>query len=228
MRSDSSHKRQLELVRGHRLEVVGAIEIRRAVDAGCAAAGEQLEVRVALDVLRSLKHHVLEQVREARAAGRLVRRPDVIPDVDADERHTVIFRQDHLEPVRAACTSRRRASGCRPTAPARQVSARMRTPTDSSANVFCMTFYFLLFTFYFLLSTFGLFSRLAHRYHDATDRYGRHRSAIVCNAFDVGRLSKVVGSSEPPSQYQDRRPERHRDASAGKSGASRPSSGQFP
>ena len=93
-------QRQLELVRRHRLEVVGAIEIRRAVDAGRAGAGEQPEVRVALDVLRALEHHVLEQVREARAAGRLVRGADVIPDVDADERHAMILGEDHFEAVR--------------------------------------------------------------------------------------------------------------------------------
>ena len=44
---------------------------------------EHLEVRVARRVLRALEHHVLEQVREAGAAGRLVRGADVVPEVTA-------------------------------------------------------------------------------------------------------------------------------------------------
>ena len=108
MRSDSSQSAELELVRRQRLEVVRAIEV--VVPLRFVAAGrlEQLEVRVAGHVLRALEHHVLEQVREAGAPGGLVGRTDVVPDVDRDERQAVIFREDHLEPVRAACTSRTR------------------------------------------------------------------------------------------------------------------------
>ena len=56
-------------------------------------------MRVALHVLRSLEHHVFEQVREARAPGLLVRRSDVVPDVHRDKRQTMVFREDDFQPV---------------------------------------------------------------------------------------------------------------------------------
>ena len=81
-------ERELELVRRHRLEVVRAIEVGRAVDVAAAGAFDGLEVRVARHVLRALEHHVLEQMREAGAPGFLVGRADVIPEVHGDERQT--------------------------------------------------------------------------------------------------------------------------------------------
>ncbi len=92
-------QRELELVRRHRLEVVRAIEIGRAVHRRGARALEELEVRVLGDVPRALEHHVLEQVREPGAAGDLVAGADVVPRVDGDERDVVIDREDHLETV---------------------------------------------------------------------------------------------------------------------------------
>ena len=55
---------ELELIRRQRLEVVGAVEIGRAVDVAGAGGFEELEMRVGRHVLRALEHHVLEQVRE--------------------------------------------------------------------------------------------------------------------------------------------------------------------
>ena len=43
---------------------------------------------------------MLEQVREAGAAGLFVRRTDVIPEVDRHHRQPVILGQDHVEAVR--------------------------------------------------------------------------------------------------------------------------------
>ena len=63
------------------------------------AASSSRKVRVARDVLRPLEHHVLEEVREAGAAGRLVHRADVVPDVHGDERQPLILGKDHLEAV---------------------------------------------------------------------------------------------------------------------------------
>jgi hypothetical protein len=57
-------------------------------------------VKVAGHVLRALKHHVLEEMRETCPAGLLVRRPDVIPEVHGHERKPVIFAQDHVQAVR--------------------------------------------------------------------------------------------------------------------------------
>ena len=57
-------------------------------------------VRLGLDVLRALEHHVLEQVREAGAARPLVLRADVVPDRHVHDRRRVILGEDHPQPVR--------------------------------------------------------------------------------------------------------------------------------
>ena len=56
-----------------------------------AGAFEQLEVRVARHVLRALEHHVLEEMREAGAAGCFVRGADVVPEIDGHQRQPVIL-----------------------------------------------------------------------------------------------------------------------------------------
>ena len=91
-------ERQLQRVRRHVDDVVGAVVGRRAV---VVAAG-RLEQRVELaflHVLRALEHQVLEEVREAGAAGPLVGRAHVIPDVDGHDGHAGVAVQDHVEPV---------------------------------------------------------------------------------------------------------------------------------
>jgi hypothetical protein len=91
-------ERQFQRVRRHVLEVVGAIVVRRAVVVAAGALEQRVE-HAFLDVLRSLEHQVLEQVREAGAAGLLVRRADVIPDVHRRHRHALVLVQDDREPV---------------------------------------------------------------------------------------------------------------------------------
>jgi len=59
-------------MRRHRLEIVRAIEPGGAVERAARALNE-LEVLVRADVLRSLKQHVLEQVRESGAPVAFVR-----------------------------------------------------------------------------------------------------------------------------------------------------------
>ena len=113
---------------------------------------------IALHVLRSLKHHVLEEVREAGPARRFVRRADVVPEVDADDGQPAILREDHFEAVRQRVLL---DVDCWKVA-----WRRLRTWSDDSGahqQHREQSFHFL-------------FSRLAHRYQDATDRYGRHDS----------------------------------------------------
>ena len=56
-------------------------------------------VRLGLDVLGALEHHVLEEMREAGATGTLVLRADVIRHRYVHDRSRVILRQDHAQPV---------------------------------------------------------------------------------------------------------------------------------
>jgi len=50
-------------------------------------------------MLGPAEHQMLEEMREARAAGRFVLRPNVIPGRDCDDRRLVIFMDDDLEAV---------------------------------------------------------------------------------------------------------------------------------
>jgi hypothetical protein len=51
------------------------------------------------DMLGALEHHVLEEVGEAGAAGALIERPDVIPEIDGDEREAVVHMHEDDEAV---------------------------------------------------------------------------------------------------------------------------------
>ena len=87
------------MVRGKRLEVIGAVKIGGAVDVAGAVCFQVMKVLLGPDVLRALEHHVFEQVGEAGAPGAFVRGTDVVPQVDRDQGKPVILRQDHLQPV---------------------------------------------------------------------------------------------------------------------------------
>ena len=82
----------------HVLEIVGAVEVGRAVHVGGADAFERLEVFV-VEVLSAVEHQVFEQVGEAGLAGFLVLRADVVPDVDGNDRRLVVFMHDQPQPV---------------------------------------------------------------------------------------------------------------------------------
>ena len=91
-------QRQLERVRGDVLVIVGAIVGGRAVVV--AAGGLEPVVELAFrHVHRSFEHDVLEEMREAGAAGPLVARADVIPDVHGHDRHARVAMQDHVQAV---------------------------------------------------------------------------------------------------------------------------------
>ena len=87
------------MVAGDGLEVVGAVEVGGAVDVGCACAFEVFEVGLFADVLGAFKHHVLEEVSEAGAAGALVERADVVPKVDGYEGEAMVFVSEDDETV---------------------------------------------------------------------------------------------------------------------------------
>ena len=103
-------ERQLQLVRGHGLEVVGALEARRPVERP-ASALDQLEVAVSLDLRRTLKHQVLEEVSQASAALDLVPRADVIPEADRRDRIQVILGEHEAQAVVQAVLGRGQAAG---------------------------------------------------------------------------------------------------------------------
>ena len=79
------------MVGGQRLEVVGAVEVGGAVDVGRARAFEIFEVGFFADVLGAFKHHVLEEVSKPGAAGALIERTDVVPEIDCDERQAMVL-----------------------------------------------------------------------------------------------------------------------------------------
>jgi hypothetical protein len=80
------------------LEVVGAVGIGGSVLVGDANLLEGFEV-FALVVFRTLEHQVLEQVREARPARRLVLGADVIPQVDRDDGRLAVGVNDDAQAV---------------------------------------------------------------------------------------------------------------------------------
>jgi hypothetical protein len=111
-------ERELELVGGQRLEVIGTVEIGGAIEVRCARPFHELQMPVLRHVLGALEHHVLEQVREARTPDLLVGRSHVIPEVHRDHWQPAVLDEDHLEAVRQAvfleldvrCDQRRRRS----------------------------------------------------------------------------------------------------------------------
>ena len=87
-------QRELELIRGDRFEVVGALEPRRSIQRS-AGPLDQLEMFVGFDVGGALEQHVLEQMGEPGSASGLVRRSDVIPQVDRHDGRRMVLGQCH-------------------------------------------------------------------------------------------------------------------------------------
>jgi len=76
---------EVEMVGGHGLVVIGAVEPGRAVG-DSADLLDETEMVVSAHMLAPLKEHVLEQVGEPGAARPLVARAHVIPEVDRHQR----------------------------------------------------------------------------------------------------------------------------------------------
>lgn len=106
-------QRELQLVGGHGLEVVGALEARRTVERA-ARALDELEVPVAVHLLRALEHQVLEEVSQARTALDLVARADVVPEADRRDRGQMILGEHHAQAVGQPVLGRCQAAGGRP------------------------------------------------------------------------------------------------------------------
>ena len=58
-----------------------------------------MEMRFLPDIFGAFEHHVLEKMGKSRKPGTLIGRAYVIPDIDGDERQTVIFQQNYVEAV---------------------------------------------------------------------------------------------------------------------------------
>lgn len=82
----------------HGLEVVGAVEPGGAVHVGGADLFQRRK-EAALVVFRAGEHQVLEQVRKAGLAGRLVTGTDVVPDAHCHHRRLVVFVHHHGQAV---------------------------------------------------------------------------------------------------------------------------------
>ena len=87
----------LERTARHHLPVVRAVGAGRPVQ-GATHLLERMEV-AAVEMRRPFEHQVLEQVGEPGAAGLLVLRADVVPEVDRNDGAAAILVHDHVEPV---------------------------------------------------------------------------------------------------------------------------------
>ena len=111
-------QRQFQLVGGQSFEVVGAVEVRSAVDVAGTGRLEVTEMSFGSDVLRPFKHHVLKQVRKSGAAGTFVSRTDVIPDIGRHQWKPVILVENYVQAILERVffvfdLRRRRCGSCR-------------------------------------------------------------------------------------------------------------------
>ena len=91
-------QRQLDLVGGHRLVVVGPVEPGAAVRHS-ARGLDGRDVLGLLDVGRTLEHHVLEEVGEAGPARLLVLGADAVPEVDRGDGDEMVLGDDQAQAV---------------------------------------------------------------------------------------------------------------------------------
>jgi len=99
-------QRERQLVRRNCFVVVRPLEPGRSIESSTCSLN-QLEMLIRAHVLGTLKQHMLEQMRKSGAAGLLICRPDVIPEVDRNDRRGVIFRERNEQPVvQAKCVDR--------------------------------------------------------------------------------------------------------------------------
>src|SRR5260370_41678546 len=86
-------------VGGDGFEIVGDVVMRGAME--CAAAGiDELDVLHLGGVGGTLKHHVLEEMRETAAALRLEAKANFVVDADGNDRSGGVGRDDYLQSVR--------------------------------------------------------------------------------------------------------------------------------
>ena len=87
-----------QVIGGEGLPIDGLVEGGVGVDLA-AGLTNQAHVLLGGDVFRAAEHEVLEQVGEAGAAGLLVLRADVIPDLEIGDGARTVFGQDDVEAV---------------------------------------------------------------------------------------------------------------------------------
>jgi len=75
------------------------------------SALDQLEMAVALDLRRTLKHEVLEEVSQASTARDLLPRADVIPEADRRDRIQVVLGEHEAQAVAQPVLGRCQAAG---------------------------------------------------------------------------------------------------------------------
>ena len=134
MRSDSIHSASSSAFDRHHFPVVRPIGIGRTVERR-ARALQRLEVAVIV-MLRALEHQVLEEMREARAAGLLVLRSDVIPEVDRNDRTARDLRAGgHRARCASVCLLNDSVTGSyrRSTSPCRNTDSRARPLSAATA-----------------------------------------------------------------------------------------------
>ena len=91
-------QRAFERGAGHGLEIIGAVEIGRAVVIGRAHFLQVLEI-VLRCVLAAVEHQMFEQVREAGLAFGFVLRSDIVPHRDGHDGSLAVGVDDDVEPV---------------------------------------------------------------------------------------------------------------------------------
>ncbi len=89
---------EVELIGGERLKIIRAIFGGGAVHLA-AIVFDQDHVLAFTNILRTLKHHVFEQMREPGPALPLIVRPDVVSDRNGVSGRGVILRQHYTKPV---------------------------------------------------------------------------------------------------------------------------------
>ena len=80
------------------LEIVRTIKICGSVHVGGTDLLERLEVLV-IEIFAAVEHQVFEEVCKAGFSHLLILGPNVVPDVDRDDRGLVIFVNDQAQPV---------------------------------------------------------------------------------------------------------------------------------
>ena len=89
---------KFEIIRWYCLEIIRSVEPCRPVERASGSLNE-LEMLVCCDVLRTLKQHVLEEVRETRSPLWLARRAHVIPQIYGYGRHGIVRRECNAQTV---------------------------------------------------------------------------------------------------------------------------------
>ena len=90
---------------------VRGVVARRVAVGGAAVPFDQVVEHPGPELLATVEHHVLEEMRDAGGAAHLVARADVVEDVGRDDGRGVILVHDDAEPVRERARHHRQLEG---------------------------------------------------------------------------------------------------------------------